>query len=190
MRHFGFLTPSGATGGATGIGFPDGDGPTVLVGLSTTYQAHEGLLQRILDALGASSARGLVSTAGQIDSQALRAPPNVTITEFVAHDRVMANTDVMVTHAGLGSVAAALSRGVPLVCTPISRDQPLNAQRVADLGAGTALTASATASDIALAIDQTLSDGTYRDAAESLARVSAQEGGAAAAAAELAALLE
>lgn len=190
MRNYGFLTPSGATGDARGVGFPDGEGPTVLVGLSTTYQDHEGLMQRILDALEATGARGLVSTAGQIDTQALRAPPNVTITDFVAHDRAMANTDVMVTHAGLGSVAAALSRGVPLVCTPISRDQPLNAQRVADLGAGTALGESATAADIAAAIDRTLSDRTYRDAAESLARASAREGGAAAAGAELAALLD
>ena len=45
----------------------------------------------------------------------------------------------MVTHAGLGSVAGAMTFGVPLVCMPVERDQPLNAQRVTDLGAGVAL---------------------------------------------------
>ena len=101
----------------------------------------------------------------------------------------MPDTDVMVTHAGLGSVAAALSFGVPLVCTPIDRDQPLNARRVADLGAGVALTQAASAFDIAQAIEQVLSEASYRDGAESLARASAEEGGADAAAAELEALL-
>jgi UDP:flavonoid glycosyltransferase YjiC (YdhE family) len=190
MRHFGFLAPSPATGGGEEVGFPEGDGPTVLVGLSTTYQAHEDLLRKILDALDTTGVRGLVSTAGQVDGNALRAPPNVRITDFVAHARVMASTDVMVTHAGLGSVAAALSMGVPLVCTPIGRDQPLNAQRVAHLGAGIALTDGATSGDIARAIQRTLSDASYRDAATKLARTSNQEGGAAAAAAELLSLLD
>ena len=190
MRHFGFLVPRGDTPDGDGVRFPPGDGPTVLVGLSTTYQAHEGLLQTIIDALEGSAARALVSTAGQVDIDALRAPANVTIAEFVPHAQAMAGTDVMVTHAGLGSVAAALGFGVPLVCTPIDRDQPLNAQRVADLGAGTALAPGATASDIARALEQVLSEASYRDAAVSLAQASTAAGGAAAAAAELEALIE
>ncbi len=139
MRHFGFLVPTNSTVSDAARDFPHGDGPTVLVGLSTTYQAHEDLLQRILDALGSIAVRALVSTAGQIEIETLRVPTNVTVTDFVAHTHVMSRTDLMVTHAGLGTVAAALSVGVPLVCTPIDRDQPLNAQRVADLGAGVAL---------------------------------------------------
>ena len=142
-----------------------GGAPTVLVGLSTTYQAHEDLLQRILDALGGIAVRALVSTAGQIEIETLRVPTNVTVTEFVAHSHVLARTDLMVTHAGLGTVAAALSVGVPLVCTPIDRDQPLNAQRVADLGAGLALAHDTDAGQIAAAVEQTLSDAAYRDAA-------------------------
>ena len=86
---------------------------------------------------------GLVTTAGQVDREALHVPPNVSDHRLRAHAPVLADTDVMVTHAGLGSVAAALSLGVPLVCTPISRDQPLNAERVAELGAGVALTDAA-----------------------------------------------
>jgi UDP:flavonoid glycosyltransferase YjiC (YdhE family) len=190
MRHFGFLVPRPGTVDSDRVRFPPGDGPTVLVGLSTTYQAHEGLLQTIVDALEGVAARGLVSTAGQVDIAALRAPPNVRVADFIPHAQAMVSTDVMVTHAGLGTVAAALSVGVPLVCTPISRDQPLNAQRVADLGAGTTLGQNATASDIAQALEQVLSETSYRDAAASLAKVSGEEGGAPAAAAELEALVD
>jgi UDP:flavonoid glycosyltransferase YjiC (YdhE family) len=190
MRHFGFLVPTDSTVSDMAVDFPHGDDPTVLVGLSTTYQAHEDLLQRILDALGGMSVRALVSTAEQIDIDTLRVPTNVTVTDFVGHTQVMSRTDIMVTHAGLGTVAAALSVGVPLVCTPISRDQPLNAHRVADLGAGVALSHNTDSGHIAAAIEQTLSDPAYRDAAATLARLSLHEGGASAAAAELEALTD
>jgi UDP:flavonoid glycosyltransferase YjiC (YdhE family) len=96
----------------------------------------------------------------------------------------------MVTHAGLGTVASALTFGVPLVCTPLSRDQPLNAQRVAQLGAGIALTERPTVAAIASGIEQVLSDASYREAARALAKASSDEGGAPAAAAELEALLD
>src|SRR4051794_27781682 len=73
MRHFGFLAPATAVH-ADEVQFPDGAAPTVLVGLSTTYQQQERLLQDILDALGSLDVRGLATTAGQVDAQALRCP--------------------------------------------------------------------------------------------------------------------
>jgi MGT family glycosyltransferase len=170
--------------------FPRGDDPAVLVGLSTTYQQQESLLEPILEALAGLTVRALVTTAGQVDIDELRHPSNVTITDVLPHTLVLDKTDVMVTHAGLGSVASALSFGVPLVCTPVSRDQPLNAQRVAELGAGLALSETPTGEEVAAAIEQVLSTPGYRDAAGSLAEASRNEGGAAAAAAELEALLD
>jgi len=188
LRHFGFLLPQAPA--AEGAGFPSGDEPAVLVGLSTTYQAHEGLLQTILDALGGMPVRALVTTAGQVDIGALHVPANVRVVDFAPHAQLLGETAVMVTHAGLGSVAAALGAGVPLVCTPIDRDQPLNAGRVAELGAGIALTQDASGDEIARAIGQVLADSSYREAAESMASASRDEGGAPAAAAELEALLD
>ncbi len=188
MRHFGFLVPRGLSKRPT-PGFPRGDDPTVLVGLSTTYAQQESLLQTILEALASLAVRALVTTAGQVDIDALPHSSNVTITDVVPHTQVLDQTDVMVTHAGLGTVAAALTFGVPLVCTPGGRDQPLNAQRVAELGAGIALTERPTAAEVAGGIELLLSDAGYRDAARSLAKASGEEGGAAAAAAELVSLL-
>lgn len=190
MRHFGFLMPRTVAGGGETVGFPAGDGPAVLVGLSTTYQGHERLLQTILDALDGMAVRGLVTTAGQVDTAALRVPANVRVADYVPHTQVLGDTDVMVTHAGLGSVAAAISHGVPMVCTPIDRDQPVNADRVAGLGAGIALTRDASSDEIAHAIGKVLADDSYRAAAESIDRSGRDEGGAPALAAELEALLD
>jgi UDP:flavonoid glycosyltransferase YjiC (YdhE family) len=187
MRHFGFLLPRPTAAGGTG--FPAGDEPAVLVGLSTTYQGHERLLQTILDALGGMAVRALVTTAGQVEIGTLDVPPNVRVADFVPHAPLLDEAAVMVTHAGLGSVAAALGCGVPLVCTPIDRDQPLNARRVAELGAGIALTQEAGGDAIAQAIGQVVADPGYRRAAGSIAAASRDEGGAPAAADELEALL-
>jgi UDP:flavonoid glycosyltransferase YjiC (YdhE family) len=188
MRHFGFLV-SRTAASERHVGFPPGDEPAVLVGLSTTYHHHQQeLLHTIVDALGRLPVRALVTTAGVVDPSALQHPPNVTITDHVPHVSVLDQTAVMVTHAGLGSVAAALSFGVPLVCTPISRDQPLNAQRVSQLGAGLALDRESSADEIRCAVQDVLTAPHYREAAASIAEASRLEGGPAAAAADLEAM--
>jgi len=189
MRHFGFLVPKGRARPAA-AGFPPGDGPTVLVGLSTTYQRQEELLEVILDALAELPVRALVTTAGQVENDKLPHPANVTVADFVPHTAVLDHTDVMVTHAGLGSIASALTFGVPLVCTPVSRDQFVNAERVADLGAGIALSGAPSAFDIAAAVRKVLGNASYRDAARVLGEASHAEGGAANVVADLDSLLD
>jgi len=189
LRHFGFLVPKPPAGRAA-ADFGAGTGPTVLVGLSTTYQRQEELLEVILEALGALDVRALVTTAGQVDAGALPRPANVTITDYVPHAAVLGHTDVMVTHAGLGTIASALSFGVPLVCTPVSRDQFVNAERVAAVGAGIALAESPTAAQVAGAINDALAKPKFRAGAQAMADASRAAGGAAAAVAALDALLD
>ncbi|MGH2557106.1 MAG: glycosyltransferase, partial [Actinomycetota bacterium] len=114
--------------------WPPGDSrPLVVVGLTTTYQAHGDLLHRIVAALGTLPIRALATT-GRLELG--DPPPNVHLARFVPHPRVLPQADAVVTHAGLGTVHAALAHGVPLVCLPIGRDQPDNAARVAWHGAG------------------------------------------------------
>jgi len=101
----------------------------------------------------------------------------------------MPGADVVVTHAGLGTVGAALHHGIPLVCTPIGRDQTLNANRVAAVGAGIALESSPESDQVADCVRAVLADPSYRRAAGAMAKESAVEGGAGAAAADLEALI-
>ena len=188
MRHFGFLVPT-AHDGSRDEGFGEGEEPSVLVGLSTTYQHQEQLLQVILDGLAALEVRGIASTAGQVDRRTLRRPPNVIVRDFVDHAALLTSADVMVTHAGLGSVAAALSRGVPLVCAPIGRDQHLNAQRVVNVGAGLDVGPQPLPTHITGAVQAILADHSYRDAARRIADESRRAGGQIAAVEDLERLL-
>jgi UDP-glucoronosyl and UDP-glucosyl transferase len=62
----------------------------------------------------------------------IRFERGVSQLDVLAHRAVK----LMVTHGGVNSVLESLYFGTPLVVAPISTDQPDNAQRVADCGAG------------------------------------------------------
>lgn len=186
MRHFGFLIPDTESSRPAAL-FPEGEGKTVLISLSTTYQRQERLLQTMVDAVADLDVRCLVTTGGY--GATLRAPANVVVREFVPHPAVLPQTNAVVTHGGLGTVAAALSHGVPLVIAPIARDQPLNAQRVAAVGAGVDVGVEPTVDDVTSGLTGVLENGSYRQAAQAVAQASAAGGGPNAAAQDLEALI-
>jgi UDP:flavonoid glycosyltransferase YjiC (YdhE family) len=150
------------------VPWPPGDGrPLVVVGLTTTYQAHGALLNRIASALGTLPVRALVST-GHLRVDA--APPNVYVASYVPHVRILPHAAAVVTHAGLGTVHAALVHGVPMVCLPIGRDQPDNAARVVYRGVGVRLPPTSNVAAIAAAIDRVVHDDALRGSARRLAQ--------------------
>ena len=132
--------------------------PLVVVGLSTSNQNQAGLLQRLCDALGGLDVEALVTTGAAIAPESLRAAANTTVMRFVTHDAVLPSADLLVTHAGHGTVMAGITYGVPMLCLPMGRDQPMIADRVARLGLGTILAPEAPVAEIGRAITATLGD--------------------------------
>jgi MGT family glycosyltransferase len=143
--------------------------PLVLVGLSTSHQNQLPLLQRLCDALGRLEVEALVTTGAAIRPAELQAADNTTVTDFVSHDRVLPAADLLVTHAGHGTVMAGATYGVPMLCFPMGRDQPMNAARVAELGLGAVADAEASRAEIERAIASTLADATIRARASAFA---------------------
>lgn len=146
---------------------PDDGRPLVVVGLTTTFQAHGPLLNRIASALGTLPVRALVST-GRLRLDA--APPNVRVASYVPHVRVLPHAAAVVTHAGLGTVHAALVHGVPMVCLPIGRDQPDNAARVVYRSVGVRLPPTSSTAAIAAAVDRVVHDEALTASARRLAQ--------------------
>jgi len=142
------------------------DRPLVVVGLSTTHQAHDPLLERIVAALATLPVRALVTTGGAT----LRSTPpdNIHVARFVPHAQVLPGAAAVVTHAGLGTVHAALAHGLPLVCLPIGRDQPDNAARVKSHGAGLRLSPTSSPAEIRAAVERVLGDPAYAASARRL----------------------
>lgn len=130
---------------------PAGSGPLVAVSLGTTGDpaAEVPVLRRVIEALGGMAVRGLVTAPPAVEVDDLGPPPpNVAISGYVRHAAVLPHTDVLVTHAGLGTVNAALAHGVPMVALPFEREQPDNARALVRLGAGVALPTDAPVDDL------------------------------------------
>jgi MGT family glycosyltransferase len=163
----------------------DDDRPLVVVSLSTTYMRQEDLARRIVDALAEVPARVLVTAGPALDTSALRPGPNTVIEAYVPHRAVFPNASVVVSHAGWGTVNAALSCGVPMVCIPCGRDQPDGARRVTAAGAGVVLPKRASARRIRAAVQKALEDPELRAGARRMAVALGRSDGAEAAAREV-----
>jgi UDP:flavonoid glycosyltransferase YjiC (YdhE family) len=149
-------------GADTGWSPPAGGGPLVAVSVGTAGDPaiESALLERVLSALSQLPVKGFVSLPDYLDHAAFDPPDNVTLAGYVRHPAVLPHAATLVTHAGLGSVLAALTYGVPMVCLPLDREQPANAAAVERIGAGRALSPDAGADEIAAAIQEQLDRST------------------------------
>jgi UDP:flavonoid glycosyltransferase YjiC (YdhE family) len=145
------------------------DRPLVLVGMSSTVMRQEDLLQRAAHALGRLPVHALVTTGPAVDPAVIRAPGNVSVIRWARHADVLPHCSAALTHGGHGTVIKALAAGVPLVVAPLGRDQPDNAARVVQAGAGLRVRKNASAAALRKAIDRVLDDHRYRAAAGRMA---------------------
>jgi UDP:flavonoid glycosyltransferase YjiC (YdhE family) len=166
----------------------DGSSPLVIVSLSTSEQGQAGLLQRCVDAVAQMPVRAIVTTGTSIDPATVHAGPNTQVVRYVPHAEILPSASLMITHAGLGTTMAALGRGVPLLCTPMGRDQFFNAEQVQALGAGRMLMSDSSSDAIAQAATDILGDDRFKAGAKQMAVTIGGYGGASEAAAALEAL--
>ena len=128
-----------------------------------------------LSAVADLPARVLLTVGRDLDLDALPATPdNVHVERWVPQQDVLAHASAAVVHGGSGSTLGALAAGVPLVVIPLFADQPQNARRVAEVGAGVAVEPNredipATVAPVRAAIGTVLAEPSYRERAEALA---------------------
>jgi UDP:flavonoid glycosyltransferase YjiC (YdhE family) len=150
--------------------------PWVMPSLSTTMQRPVATLPATLPPLEGIPLRVLLTLGGIVPRDAVAAPPNVTVRDYVPHDLVLPHMKLVITHGGMSSITASLAAGVPMVCIPQGREQPVNAARVAATGAGRVIASDASAAEIASAVDATLRDEPARAAAHRFAATIARLG--------------
>jgi UDP:flavonoid glycosyltransferase YjiC (YdhE family) len=126
-----------------------------------------GVYRAVINALEGLPARVLVTIGQAHAPQELGpVPDGVRVERWVPQREVMTATAVMVGHGGFGSMMRALQAGVPQVLVPLFADQPLNARRVAAVGAGVALNGGPAAiGELRDAVEGLLTNGTARAAA-------------------------
>ena len=119
--------------------------------------------------------RVLLTVGRELDLDALPpAPENVRIERWVPQQDVLGHAAAALVHGGSGSTLGALAAGVPLVVMPLFADQPQNARRVAEVGAGVAVEPNrddvdATVAPLREAIRAVLDDPSYGQRARALA---------------------
>lgn len=143
--------------------------PLVVVGLGTTPMDEGPALQRVLTALGGAPVRIIATVGDHLDPGDFAVPDNVHLGGYVRHAAVLPWASAVVSHAGLGTVLAALAHGLPLVCLPLGREQPHNAAAVERVGAGAALDPMASPADIRAAVVRAVDDLELRAGAARMA---------------------
>lgn len=122
-----------------------------------------------LDAIAALPVRALFTTGRGVDASTLGPiPANVHVEAFVPQRDVLPRAAAVVCHGGSGTVLGALAAGVPMVVVPLGADQPHNAQRIAEIGAGLA-SPKPDAATLRAAIERVLAEAAFRSAARRLA---------------------
>lgn len=142
--------------------------PLVVVSLSTTFQNQSAVIQNCINALGQLECRGLVTLGLALENEAFSTPENVKVVSNASHAQVFPHADVLITHAGHGTVMRAFQHGLPMVCLPMGRDQGDNAAKVVWHKAGIALSQKAAPKKIAHAVGQILRDANYKKEAAAL----------------------
>jgi UDP:flavonoid glycosyltransferase YjiC (YdhE family) len=125
--------------------WPGLDGPLVYVtfgSMAGGMPLFPAVYRAAAEALATVPARVLLTIGNAGDPAELGAlPANVHVERWVPQDDVLPHAAAMVCHGGYGTTTGGLAHGVPLVVLPMFADQPRNARRVAEVGAGIALPA-------------------------------------------------
>jgi len=154
---------------------PPGDEPLVLVGMSSTYMAHDNQLRAVVAALGELPVRGVVTLGPAVERLEGEVPANVTVLRSAPHAEVLREAAAVVTHAGHGTAIKALAAGVPVVAMQLGRDQADVAARVVHAGAGVRIKPGAKPERIASALREVLGEERYRAGARRMAAAIASE---------------
>ena len=157
------LPTTGSAGGAR-------EDPLVLIAPSTAQDLEHRLLHAALRGLADAPVRVLATWNRRLPSRALPVPANARVVEWVSYARTMPHCDVVVCHAGHGTLVRALASGCAVVACPHTGDMNENAARLDWAGAGVRLPRRfVTPRALRLAVERALGDSSVRRRARELA---------------------
>ncbi|HEV7584571.1 MAG TPA: nucleotide disphospho-sugar-binding domain-containing protein [Solirubrobacteraceae bacterium] len=152
------------------VELPPGEEPLVLVAPSTAQDSEHRLLRAALRGLADAPVRVLATWNRRLPPRPLPVPANARVVDWVSYSRTMPLSDVVVCHAGHGTLVRALSSGCAVVACPAVGDMNENAARMDWAGAGVRLPRRfASARALRLAVERALGEGAIRMRARELA---------------------
>jgi MGT family glycosyltransferase len=113
------------------------DGALIYLSLGSLASADVALMRRLVDVLGRTPHRYIVSKGPQADLYELA--DNMVGAEFLPQPAILPQVDLVITHGGNNTITESWSFGKPMIVLPVFWDQYDNAQRVDELGLGVRL---------------------------------------------------
>ncbi len=168
------------TGRACGVGR---DAPLVLIAPSTAQDSQHRLLRTALRGLAHAPVRVLATYNRRLPPRSLPVPHNARVVDWLSYARTMPHCDLVVCHAGHGTLVRALASGCAVVACPAVGDMNENAARLDWAGAGVRVPRRfLTPRVLRLAVERALGERAIRERARELgAWASAHDSGEAAA---------
>ncbi len=143
----------------------------MLIAPSTAQDSRHTLLQAALEGLADAPVRVLATYNRRLPPRALRVPDNARVVDWVSYSRTMPHCDVVVCHAGHGTLVRALSSGCAVVACPAVGDMNENAARLDWAGAGVRVPRRfVTPRVLSLAVQRAIDDPAIRQRAREIAR--------------------
>jgi len=135
----------------------DGPGGLIYLSLGSLASADVALMERLVEVLGRTSHRFIVSKGPQADLYELA--DNMWGEEFLPQPAVLPQVDLVITHGGNNTTTECFHHGKPMIAMPVFWDQYDNAQRVDEAGFGVRLdTYGFTDGEMTAALDRLLAD--------------------------------
>jgi MGT family glycosyltransferase len=104
--------------------------PVVLVAPSTSQDPDHRMLRAALEGLADEPVRVIATWNRREPDPPLQVPANAVVVDWLSYAKTMPACDVVVCHAGHGTVVRALASGCAVVCCPEAGDMNENAARV------------------------------------------------------------
>jgi MGT family glycosyltransferase len=139
---------------------PD-DSALIYLSLGSLGGADVDLMRRLVDVLGTTRHRFIVSKGPQADQIVL--PDNMIGAQMLPQTKVIPQVDLVISHGGNNTTTETLHFGKPLIVLPLFWDQYENAQRMDELGLGVRLDTYAFAdAELIAAVERLLADADLR----------------------------
>ncbi len=149
---------------------PPGDAPLVLIAPSTAQDPTHRMLAAALRGLAGAPVRVLATWNRRLPARPLPVPENARLVDWVSYSRTMPLCDVVVCHAGHGTLVRALSSGCAVVACPAIGDMNENAARLDWAGAGVRVPGRfVSPRPLRLAVERALAEPSIRARARELA---------------------
>lgn len=138
------------------------DGALIYLSLGSLGSADVALMERLIDIVGRTPHRYVVSKGPQ--HELIELADNMVGAEFLPQPAILPLVDLVITHGGNNTVTESWQAGEPMIVLPLFWDQYDNAQQVAELGLGVRLaTCSFDDAELTGAIERLLADAALHE---------------------------